>query len=39
MKNLFVSPANPGWVVLRMTPRRVRAMGKDMEIREVALPG
>ncbi len=36
MRNFFGSPTHPDWVVLRMTPIRIRSMGKDLEYLEVA---
>jgi uncharacterized pyridoxamine 5'-phosphate oxidase family protein len=36
MRNFFASAAHPSWVVLRLTPTRIRAMGRDMQYREIA---
>jgi uncharacterized pyridoxamine 5'-phosphate oxidase family protein len=37
MQNFFTSATHPSWVVLRLTPTRIRAMGQNMQYEEIAL--
>ncbi len=37
MKRFFESPSSPCWVVLRLTPTRIRSMGKDMQYVDIEL--
>lgn len=38
MRNYFGSVADRSWFVLRLTPTRIRVMGKDLRYEEIALP-